>query len=80
MTYSSHTSHSSPLAASIARVALAPLRAVSFFFQSIIAANRMARDVEKLSRLSDAKLAELGLDRDKIVPYLARKSELLGVL
>jgi len=73
MTYSSHTSHNAPVAASIARAALAPLRAVSFFFQSIISANRMVRDVEQLSRLSDAKLTAMGLTRDEIVPYLARQ-------
>ncbi|GAW33498.1 hypothetical protein RA2_00536 [Roseovarius sp. A-2] len=73
MTYSSHTSHSAPVAASIARAVLAPLRAVNFFFQSIIDANRMMRDVEQLSRLSDAKLTAMGLTRDEIVPHLAQQ-------
>lgn len=73
MTYASHTGHDAPAPATIARVALAPLRAISFFFRSIIEANRMARDIETLLRLSDATLADIGLTRDGIIPSVARK-------
>jgi uncharacterized protein YjiS (DUF1127 family) len=57
----------------VAQIATAPLRAIRFFFRSIIEANRMARDVETMMRLSDATLVDISLTRDEIIPSVARR-------
>jgi len=77
MTYTSDGSPSAPAYIRGGRRALAPLHALDFVLQQVIAANRLARDFETVSRLSDANLAERGLDRESIGPYFARKSGLL---
>ena len=59
---------------------LAPLRFIDSVFQSIIAANRMAKEVEMLSLASDRKLASVGVSRDEIVQYVAQKSENFRVI
>jgi uncharacterized protein YjiS (DUF1127 family) len=73
MTYSSHTGHSAATSVGVAQIATAPLRAIGFFFRSIIEANRMAREVETMMRLSDETLLDIGLTRDEIIPGVARK-------
>ncbi|MET4128341.1 DUF1127 domain-containing protein [Roseovarius sp. MBR-6] len=73
MTYSSHTGHSAATSIGVAQIATAPLRAIGFFFRSIIEANRMAREVETMMRLSDETLLDIGLTRDEIIPGVARK-------
>ncbi|WP_297769842.1 hypothetical protein [uncultured Roseovarius sp.] len=74
MAFSSHTTPREPFLGNISRLALAPFRAVDSFFQSIITANQVVRDVEYMSQLSDAKLAKMGVNREDIVTYVARKS------
>ncbi|SFO14477.1 hypothetical protein SAMN04487859_11715 [Roseovarius lutimaris] len=59
----------------LSRTILAPLRVIDGFFQSIIAANRVANEVEMLSHASDRKLASLGVKRSDIVHYVAQKSD-----
>lgn len=73
MTVSSHTGDTVATSVAAAQIAVAPLRAIRFFFRSIIEANRMAREIETLSRLSDAALADIGLTREGIIPGVARK-------
>ena len=76
MAYSSHSNVSTPAFGAIARLALAPLRLVGGFFQSIVAANRFAHDVAALSLASDARLTALGLKRETLVADLAARSAL----
>ncbi|WP_417726102.1 hypothetical protein [Roseovarius sp.] len=76
MAYSYHSNVPAPMFGSIARFALAPLRAIDGFFQSVAAANRFAHDVEILSIASDAKLAKMGLKRETLIADLAARSDL----
>ncbi|MBE0453013.1 MAG: hypothetical protein IBX58_04955 [Roseovarius sp.] len=76
MTYSTHNSPRAPLYTGVGRLALGPLRAIEWFLQSIIDANRMARDIERLLRLSDARLAEMGLKREDVISHAAQASGL----
>ncbi|KJS41015.1 MAG: hypothetical protein VR71_05835 [Roseovarius sp. BRH_c41] len=75
MAYSSHSTVSAPALGNFARLALAPLRLIDGFFQSVVAANRFAHDVEILSMASDAKLTKLGLKRETLVADLAERSD-----
>lgn len=75
MAYSSHSNVPAPVAGNFGRLALAPLRLIDGFFQSVIAANRFAHEVETLSTASDAKLAKLGLKRETLVADLAERSD-----
>lgn len=75
MAYSSHNNVPAPVFGNIGRLALAPLRMIDAFFQSVIAANRFAREVESLSMASDARLAEMGLKRETLIADLAQRSD-----
>lgn len=79
MSISSQSTVSAPGFGAVARLALAPLRLIDGFFQSILAANRFAHDVEFLSMSSDAKLARIGLKRETLVADLAARSGLFRV-
>ena len=59
----------------MSRTIFAPLRVIDGFFQSIIAANGVAKEVEMLSHASDSKLASIGVKRSDIVQYVAQKSD-----
>ncbi|WP_425046714.1 DUF1127 domain-containing protein [Primorskyibacter sp. S87] len=75
MAQNTEASFNAPRSVHFASAALAPLRVIDGFFQSIIASNRLARDVENLSHASDRQLADMGLTRDQIVGYAAARSE-----
>jgi hypothetical protein len=75
MAYSSHSTVSAPALGNFARLALAPLRVIDGFFQSVVAANRFAHDVEILSMASDVKLTKLGLKRETLIADLAERSD-----
>lgn len=60
----------------LARLALAPLRAIDTFLGSISEANRLAHEVETLSHASDSQLAAMGLTRSDVAQYVAGQSEM----
>lgn len=56
-----------PLAWGIARVALAPFRALDRMAGTVAGARAAADEIERLSSLSDAALSDRGLKREEIV-------------
>lgn len=75
MAHNTDTNFDTTLGQDFGRIAFSPLRTVGHFLQSIVASNRLAKEVEVLTHASDRKLADLGLKRDEIVQYVARSSE-----
>lgn len=55
-----------PVAAGALTRALAPLRVLSHWADTVASARAAADEIERLSRMSDAALAERGIARDEI--------------
>ena len=75
MTHNTETDFTVGRGTSFAQAIFAPLRAADRVFQSIIASNRLAKEIENLSHSSDRKLSNMGLTRADVAQYVARTSE-----
>ena len=80
MAHSTASAHGDARAALSARAMLGPLRAIDGAFQSIVSANRLARELNGLYDASDRKLRALGLQRSEIAQHVARNSEHFAAL
>lgn len=80
MAYPAQTAQGDIRAPLSARAMLGPIRAIGRTIQSIVSANRLARELEGLYRSSDSKLRRLGLKRAEIAQHVARHSEHFAAL
>ncbi|EEE36125.1 hypothetical protein RKLH11_3727 [Rhodobacteraceae bacterium KLH11] len=74
MAHNSEAGFATSSTATFASAAFAPLRVAGRFIQSIIAANRLSKEIENSLHINQGKLNGMGIARDEVVLHVLRTS------